>query len=189
MRLVVICNNKIKFQLFWSFLQLYSNYWKLHHIGWMIFLIISYMNRLICLVSCISNQISCTLKLFYNDLGVYFNVCIKVIFTIYCNLNLKHYIWIWILLFQFWNSSFKPKIRYFNFLFIYIWIWNFLFEFIKKVFKFEKTYLNVKIDFQFWIFTFKFKKLIWFESWDLSFELLFVNLKINISIQNVINWV
>jgi hypothetical protein len=35
----------------------------------------SSINRLICLISCNSHQINCILKVFYNDIGVYFNVC------------------------------------------------------------------------------------------------------------------
>ncbi len=43
----------------------------------------SSMNILICLTGCNSHQISHILKVFYNDIGVYFYVCIKIIFTIY----------------------------------------------------------------------------------------------------------
>jgi hypothetical protein len=41
------------------------------------------MNILICPISCNSHQISHILKVFYGDIGVYFYVCIKIIFTIY----------------------------------------------------------------------------------------------------------
>jgi hypothetical protein len=40
----------------------------------------SSINRLICPISCNSHQISCILKVFYNDIGVYFNVCTKIIY-------------------------------------------------------------------------------------------------------------
>jgi hypothetical protein len=41
------------------------------------------MNILICLISHNSHQISHILKIFYNDIKVYFYVFIKIIFTIY----------------------------------------------------------------------------------------------------------
>jgi hypothetical protein len=37
-------------------------------------------DRLICPINCNSHQISCILKVFYNDIGVYFNVCTKIIY-------------------------------------------------------------------------------------------------------------
>jgi hypothetical protein len=40
----------------------------------------SSINRLICPISRNSLQISCILKIFYNDIGVYFNVCTKIIY-------------------------------------------------------------------------------------------------------------
>jgi len=40
----------------------------------------SSINRLICPISRNSHQISCILKVSYNDIGVYFNVCIKIIY-------------------------------------------------------------------------------------------------------------
>ncbi len=43
----------------------------------------SSMNILICPISRNSHQISHILKVFYNDMQVYFHVCIKIIFTIY----------------------------------------------------------------------------------------------------------
>jgi hypothetical protein len=36
--------------------------------------------RLICPISRNCHQISCILKVFYNDIGVYFNVCTKIIY-------------------------------------------------------------------------------------------------------------
>jgi len=41
------------------------------------------MNILICPISRNNHQISHILKVFYNDIGVYFYVCIKIIFMIY----------------------------------------------------------------------------------------------------------
>ncbi len=43
----------------------------------------SSMNRLICPINCNSHQISCILKVFYNDITVYFNVCIKIIYNMH----------------------------------------------------------------------------------------------------------
>jgi hypothetical protein len=40
----------------------------------------SSINRLICPISHNNHQISYILKVFYNDIGVYFNVCIKIIY-------------------------------------------------------------------------------------------------------------
>jgi hypothetical protein len=40
----------------------------------------SSINRLICPINCNNHQISCILKVFYNDIGVYFNVCTKIIY-------------------------------------------------------------------------------------------------------------
>jgi len=50
----------------------------------------SSINRLICPISRSSHQISCILKVFYNDIGVYFNVCTKIIYMhsyVYCSYN------------------------------------------------------------------------------------------------------
>jgi hypothetical protein len=50
----------------------------------------SSMNRLIRPISRNSHQISCILKVFYNDIGVYFNVCIKtkhMYMYVYCSYN------------------------------------------------------------------------------------------------------
>jgi hypothetical protein len=41
------------------------------------------MNILICPINHNSHQISHILKVFYGDIGVYFYVCIKIIFMIY----------------------------------------------------------------------------------------------------------
>jgi hypothetical protein len=42
--------------------------------------LLSSINRLICSISRNNHQISCILKVFYNDIGVYFNVCTKIIY-------------------------------------------------------------------------------------------------------------
>jgi hypothetical protein len=50
----------------------------------------SSINRLICPISRSSHQISCILKVFYNDIWVYFNVCTKIIYMhtyVYCSYN------------------------------------------------------------------------------------------------------
>jgi len=67
----------------------------------------SSINRLICPISRNSHQISCILKVFYNDIGVYFNVCTKIIYIyiyiykicIVCILFIK---WISKLIFELW---------------------------------------------------------------------------------------
>jgi hypothetical protein len=52
---------------------------------------------------------------------------------------------------------------------IFIWIW--------------------KLIFIFWVLKFKFQEIIWVESWNFNYKLLFSILKINISIQKIINWI
>jgi hypothetical protein len=48
----------------------------------------SSINRLVCPISRNNHQISYILKVFYNDIGVYFNVCTKIIYMyIYCSYN------------------------------------------------------------------------------------------------------
>ncbi len=51
-------------------------------VGWLLGLISS-MNILLCPISRSSHQISHILKVLYDDIRVYFYVCIKIIFTIY----------------------------------------------------------------------------------------------------------
>ncbi len=51
-------------------------------VGWLLGLFSS-MNILICPINRNNHQISHILKVFYDDIGVYFYVCIKIIFTIY----------------------------------------------------------------------------------------------------------
>jgi hypothetical protein len=53
----------------------------------------SSINKLICPISRNNHQISCILKVFYNDIGVYINVCTKIIHIcnmhtyVYCSYN------------------------------------------------------------------------------------------------------
>jgi hypothetical protein len=75
----------------------------------------SSINRMICPISCNRHQISCILKVFYNDIGVYFNVCTKIIYIYACMhmyivhiMNLKINIWAL-------NFLFKSEIWYFNY--------------------------------------------------------------------------
>jgi hypothetical protein len=100
----------------------------------------SSIKRLICPINCNSHQISCILKVFYNDIGVYF-VCTKIIYkNIICIrmyivhiMNLKINIWTLNFLFKFENYYFNRWKHYLNFKF-FIWIWYFQF-------KFKKAYL------------------------------------------------
>ncbi len=103
----------------------------------------SSINRLICLISCNNHQISCILKVFYNDIVVYFIVCTKILYIyryIMCIcmyivhiMNLKINIWTL-------NFLFKSEICYFNCLQIYlnfkkiIWIWYFSISIQKRLF-------------------------------------------------------
>jgi hypothetical protein len=102
----------------------------------------SSINRLICLISCNSHQISCILKVFYNDIGVYFNVCTKNIYIIcICMyivhiMNLKINIWTLNFLFKSENWYFNSENYYFNFKYKYIYIY---------ILEFETSYLNLKI--------------------------------------------
>ncbi len=98
------------------------------------------INRLICLISCNSHQISCILKVFYNDIGVYFNVCTKIIYIyIICIrmyivhiMNLKIKILTLNFLFKSENCYFNCLKHYSNFKFL-IWIWYFQFKFKKAL--------------------------------------------------------
>ncbi len=96
MRLVVVCN------WIWEHLQLqnqistiliilttmmqllkFSSYGSILHS-------FSSINRLICPISRNNHQISYILKVFYNDVQVYFNVCTKIIYMhtyVYCSYN------------------------------------------------------------------------------------------------------
>jgi hypothetical protein len=49
---------------------------------WWFLNLFSSIHRLICCINHNSHQISRILKVFYNDIGVYFYVCIKIIFMI-----------------------------------------------------------------------------------------------------------
>ncbi len=65
-----ICNYKTKFQLFWSFSQRFPLENFIPLVGSILRLFLS-INRLICPISCNSHQISCILKIFYNDKRVH----------------------------------------------------------------------------------------------------------------------
>jgi len=83
----------------------------------------SSINTLICPISCNSHQISCILKVFYNDIGVYFNVCTQIIYIcmhmyIVHIMNLKINIWTLNFLFKSENWYFNYE-NYFNFKGIY----------------------------------------------------------------------
>jgi len=58
--------------------------------------LISSINRLICPISCNNHQINYIFKICYGDIGVYFYVCIKIIFMI-CKIYHK-YIFVCILI-------------------------------------------------------------------------------------------
>jgi hypothetical protein len=88
----------------------------------------SSINRWICPISRNNHQISCILKVFSNDIGMYFNVCTKIIYIIcntyvYCSYN-------------------ESQNKYLNFEF-FIQIWNFLFQLFKTLFEFEIFDLNM----------------------------------------------
>ncbi len=75
-----ICNYKTKFQLFWSFHNYDATIKIFILLVGSILHLFSSINRLICPISRSSHQISYILKVFYNDIHVYFNVCIKIIY-------------------------------------------------------------------------------------------------------------
>jgi hypothetical protein len=91
----------------------------------------SSINRLVCPISCNSHQINYILKVFYNDIRVYFNVYTKIIHYIICIhmyivhiMNLKINIWtlnffiqIWKLLFQLFKTLFEFEIFDLNMIF------------------------------------------------------------------------
>jgi hypothetical protein len=100
--------------------------------------IFSSINKLICPINRNNHQISCILKVFYNDIGVYFNVCTKII-HIY---NMHRYVYC---------SYNESQNKYFNFEFIFFksenWYFNyenFYFNFLKNVLEFQIWYLNLK---------------------------------------------
>jgi hypothetical protein len=119
-------------------------------VGWF-FNLFSSMNNLICSISCISKQISRALNIFYDDLEVYFDVCIKVV------------LWYIIYIINVYIC------KYIN----YAYVCMLLYLEIEKIYSnYANFYLNIKIDIS--IFSKKkFKKLIWFENWDLSLEIFF----------------
>jgi len=84
MRLVVVCN------YIWEYLQLQDQISTilvifitmmqlLKLVGLILHLFLS-INRLICPIMHNSHQIGCLLKVFYNDIHVYFDVCTKIIY-------------------------------------------------------------------------------------------------------------
>jgi len=98
----------------------------------------SFINRLICPISWNSHQISRILNVFYNDIGMYFNVCTKIIYIciriyIVHIMNLKTNIWTLNFLFKSENCYLNCLKHYLHFKFL-IWIWYFQF-------KFKKAYL------------------------------------------------
>jgi hypothetical protein len=126
----------------------------------------SSINRLICLINHNSHQISCILKVFYNDIRVYFNVCIKktYIYIICIRMYIVHII-----------SNMKIDISILKTTILifknYIRIWNLILEFEKCYFNCLKHYLNFKFLIWIWYFQFMFKKGLfdlkidnWFES-------------------------
>jgi hypothetical protein len=116
----------------------------------------SSINRLICPINHNSHQISCILKVLYNDIGVYFNVCTKIIYIICIHMfighimNLKINIWTLSLLFKSKNWYFNSENYYFNYIYIYIyenlkldiWIWKLLFQFRKLLIDYKNGYFN-----------------------------------------------
>jgi hypothetical protein len=90
-------------------------------VGWFLSLFSS-INILIYPISCNSHQINHILKVFYDDIGVYFYVCIKIISMIYYIYN--KYIFVCVLIMcmyvhcsynEFINSYLDSKIYYSNF--------------------------------------------------------------------------
>jgi len=68
---------------------------------------------LVCLISHNNHQISCILKVFYNDIGVYFNVCTKIIYIICILMHIVHIMNLKINI-RTLNFLFKSEILYFN---------------------------------------------------------------------------
>jgi len=129
----------------------------------------SSINRLICPIGRNSHQINCVLKVFYNDIGVYFNVCTKIIYIyIICIrmyivhiMNLKINIWIsnfWfeydifnlnskrLIWFKNWYLNFKliflnPKINI-SIQTIINWLWKWKFWFWIFLYEYENLYFN-----------------------------------------------
>jgi hypothetical protein len=121
----------------------------------------SSVNKLICPISHNSHQITYILKVFYNDIRVYFNVCTKIIYMhmyVYSSYN-ESQINIWTLSFLFksenWYFNYE---NYYFILFFKIRIWNLIFEFENCYFNCLKHYLNLIFKNWIWYFQFKFKK-------------------------------
>jgi len=94
------------FHHFHNYDAIIANFYLL--VGWILNLFLS--------VNTLKYPISLILKVFYNDIRVYFYVCIKIIFTI-----LYIYTYIWMYFVHIMNLK------------ILIWIWNFLFKFKKLI--------------------------------------------------------
>jgi hypothetical protein len=99
-------------------------------VGWLLGLFSS-MNILICPISCNNHQINHILKVFYNDINVYFYVCIKIIFMIYYIYHKYIFVCILIMCMYVYCSYNESKKLIFE-------LWKFLFQF-------WKLYLNLKI--------------------------------------------
>jgi len=118
----------------------------------------SSINQFICPISHSNHQINCILKVFYNDIWVYFNAC-----NIYIYISIHMYI---------------VHIMNLN---INIWILNFLF-------KSENWYFNSKLLFWILhINTSTLKILIESKIGHFNFEYCYFNLKIDISILDIVS--
>jgi len=97
----------------------------------------SSINRLICPINYNSHQFSYILKVLYNDIGAYFNVCTKIIYIICIHMyiihimNLNINIWTLNSFIQIWKLIFHYENCYFNFK--------------NTILEFETWYLNLKI--------------------------------------------
>jgi hypothetical protein len=131
----------------------------------------SSINRLICPISRNSHQISCILKVFYNDIGVYFNVCTKIIYIICIHMYVVHIIWKF--LFQLFKTLFTFEIL--------IWIWCFYLN--------SKILFDLKIDIWILNYNFRIQKLVFqfrkllidYKNGNIYFEYFYLNIKIYIS--------
>jgi hypothetical protein len=137
--------------------------------------LLSSINRLICLINRDSHQISCMLKVFYNDIEVYFNICTKFIYIVHI-MNLRFIFEHWIL---YSNLEIDISILKTNILIFikYIRIWNLIFDSENCYFNYLKHYLNFKILIWIWYFQFIFKRLIWSKNCYLNSKLIFFESK------------
>jgi hypothetical protein len=121
-------------------------------VGWILGLFSS-ISRLICPINHNNHQITYILKVFYNDIVLYFNVCIEIIFMIYlCVCICMHIVHIMNLEINIWTLKFV------------IQIWNLIFHFLKTLFEFDFFQLNIIF------FYLNFKSLI-----DLKFDIWILN--------------